>query len=120
MRVKRRWKIKRCKKGVLHRFPNLKVGFILASPPFNVSDWGGERLREDKRWKFGGPLVGNATVAWVQHIVHHMAPTGLTGFVLANGSMSSNQSGEVLFISFDNGDCRGRWFRRNLLARGGA
>ncbi len=76
------------------RFPDLKADFILANPPFNVSDWGGDRLREDKRWKFGVPPVGNANFAWVQHIVHHLAPTGHAGFVLANGSMSSNQSGE--------------------------
>jgi type I restriction enzyme M protein len=75
-------------------FLNLKAGFILANPPFNVSDWGGERLRDDKRWKYGVPPVGNANFAWVQHIVHHLAPTGVAGFVLANGSMSSNQSGE--------------------------
>jgi len=76
------------------RFPDLKADFILANPPFNVSDWGGERLREDKRWKCGVPPVGNANFAWVQHIIHHLAPTGTAGFVLANGSMSSNQSGE--------------------------
>jgi len=76
------------------RFPDLKADFILANPPFNVSNWGGERLREDKRWKYGVPPVGNANFAWVQHMVHHLAPTGLAGFVLANGSMSSNQSGE--------------------------
>jgi type I restriction enzyme M protein len=76
------------------RFPDLKADFILANPPFNVSDWGGERLRDDKRWKFGVPPAGNANFAWVQHIIHHLAPTGLAGFVLANGSMSSNQSGE--------------------------
>jgi type I restriction enzyme M protein len=76
------------------RFPDLKADFILANPPFNVSDWGGERLRDDKRWKFGVPPAGNANFAWVQHIVHHLAPAGVAGFVLANGSMSSNQSGE--------------------------
>jgi type I restriction enzyme M protein len=76
------------------RHPDLKADYILANPPFNVSDWGGERLREDKRWKYGVPPSGNANFAWVQHIVHHLAPTGLAGFVLANGSMSSNQSGE--------------------------
>jgi type I restriction enzyme M protein len=76
------------------RFPDLKADFILANPPFNVSDWGGELLREDKRWKYGVPPVGNANFAWVQHIIHHLAPTGVAGFVLANGSMSSNQSGE--------------------------
>ncbi|MCS7091574.1 MAG: type I restriction-modification system subunit M [Limisphaera sp.] len=76
------------------KFPDLKADFILANPPFNVSDWGGERLREDKRWQFGVPPVGNANFAWVQHIIYHLAPTGYAGFVLANGSMSSNQSGE--------------------------
>ncbi len=76
----------------LHK--DLKADFILANPPFNDSDWGGERLREDVRWKYGVPPVGNANLAWVQHFIHHLSPTGLTGFVLANGSMSSNQSGE--------------------------
>ncbi len=76
------------------RFPDLKADYILANPPFNVSDWGGERLRDDKRWRFGVPPVGNANFAWVQHIIHHLSPTGVAGFVLANGSMSSNQSGE--------------------------
>ncbi len=76
------------------RFPDLKADFILANPPFNMKEWGGERLREDKRWKFGTPPVRNANFAWVQHMIHHLAPTGYAGFVLANGSMSSNQSGE--------------------------
>jgi len=76
------------------RHPDLKADFILANPPFNVSDWGGERLRDDKRWQYGRPPAGNANFAWVQHIVHHLAPAGVAGFVLANGSMSSNQSGE--------------------------
>jgi type I restriction enzyme M protein len=76
------------------RFPDLKADYILANPPFNVSDWGGDRLREDKRWKFGAPPSGNANFAWVQHMIYHLAPTGIAGFVLANGSMSSNQSGE--------------------------
>jgi type I restriction enzyme M protein len=76
------------------RHPDLKADFILANPPFNVSDWGGDRLRDDKRWQFGAPPAGNANFAWVQHIVHHLAPAGVAGFVLANGSMSSNQSGE--------------------------
>ena len=74
--------------------PDLKADFILANPPFNVSDWGGERLVEDKRWRYGIPPKGNANFAWVQHMVHHLAPNGVAGFVLANGSMSSNQSGE--------------------------
>jgi type I restriction enzyme M protein len=76
------------------RHPDLKADFILANPPFNVSDWGGDRLREDKRWRYGVPPAGNANFAWVQHIVNHLAPAGVAGFVLANGSMSSNQSGE--------------------------
>ncbi len=76
------------------RFPDLKADFILANPPFNMKEWGGERLRDDKRWKYGVPPTGNANFAWVQHIIHHLAPTGVAGFVLANGSMSSNQSGE--------------------------
>jgi type I restriction enzyme M protein len=74
--------------------PDLKADFILANPPFNMSDWGGERLREDKRWKYGVPPNGNANYAWVQHFVHHLAPNGTAGFVLANGSMSSNTSAE--------------------------
>ena len=77
-----------------NRHPDLKADFILANPPFNVSDWGGERLTEDKRWQYGAPPKGNANFAWVQHIVHHLSPGGVAGFVLANGSMSSSQSGE--------------------------
>jgi len=76
------------------RHPDLKADFILANPPFNISDWGGERLRDDKRWQYGTPPARNANFAWVQHIVNHLAPAGVAGFVLANGSMSSNQSGE--------------------------
>ncbi len=74
--------------------PDLRADFILANPPFNISDWGGERLQNDKRWQYGAPPARNANFAWVQHIVHHLAPTGVAGLVLANGSMSSNQSGE--------------------------
>ena len=77
-----------------YRHPDLKADYILANPPFNVSDWRGELLKDDKRWKYGVPPAGNANFAWVQHIIHHLAPTGTAGFVLANGSMSSNQSGE--------------------------
>ena len=73
---------------------DLKADYILANPPFNISDWGGERLKEDVRWKFGVPPAGNANYAWLQHIYHHLAPNGTAGIVLANGSMSSNQSGE--------------------------
>ena len=76
------------------RHPDLRADFILANPPFNVSDWGGERLTDDKRWRYGVPPPRNANFAWVQHIVHHLAPAGAAGFVLANGSMSSAQSGE--------------------------
>ena len=76
------------------RHPDLRADFILANPPFNVSDWGGERLADDKRWRYGVPPRRNANFAWVQHIIHHLAPDGTAGFVLANGSMSSNQSGE--------------------------
>ena len=76
------------------RHPDLKADFILANPPFNVSDWGGEQLRDDSRWEFGVPPVGNANFAWVQHFLYHLSPRGTAGFVLANGSMSSNQSNE--------------------------
>ena len=76
------------------RHPDLRADYILANPPFNVSDWGGERLRDDRRWEYGVPPAGNANYAWVQHFLYHLAPRGIAGFVLANGSMSSNQSGE--------------------------
>jgi len=76
------------------RHPDLKADFILANPPFNVKDWGGDRLTDDKRWQFGVPPARNANFAWVQHMVHHLSPSGIAGFVLANGSMSSQQSGE--------------------------
>ncbi|MHB8143729.1 MAG: class I SAM-dependent DNA methyltransferase [Thermoleophilia bacterium] len=74
--------------------PDLKADYVLANPPFNDSDWRGELLAGDRRWAYGVPPKGNANFAWVQHFIHHLAPTGLAGFVLANGSMSSNQSGE--------------------------
>ena len=74
--------------------PDLKADYILANPPFNSSDGGGDRLREDRRWVYGVPPTGNANFAWVQHFMSHLAPNGLAGFVLANGSLSSNQSGE--------------------------
>jgi type I restriction enzyme M protein len=74
--------------------PDLKADYVLANPPFNSSDWGGERLKDDVRWKYGTPPKGNANFAWVQHFIHHLNPKGQAGFVLANGSMSSNQSGE--------------------------
>ncbi|MBN1546939.1 MAG: SAM-dependent DNA methyltransferase [Syntrophaceae bacterium] len=74
--------------------PDLKADYVLANPPFNDSDWRGELLKDDKRWKFGKPPASNANYAWVQHFIHHLTPKGIAGFVLANGSMSSNQSGE--------------------------
>ncbi|MGH7145051.1 MAG: type I restriction-modification system subunit M [Planctomycetota bacterium] len=74
--------------------PDLKADYVLANPPFNDSDWRGDLLKEDKRWKYGVPPAGNANYAWVQNFIHHLAPNGMAGFVLANGSMSSNQSGE--------------------------
>ncbi len=76
------------------RNPDLKADYVLANPPFNDSDWRGDLLRDDKRWRYGVPPSGNANFAWVQHFISHLAPTGMAGFVLANGSMSSNQSGE--------------------------
>lgn len=76
------------------RHPDLKADWVLANPPFNDSDWRGELLKEDKRWVCGVPPASNANFAWMQHFIHHLAPHGLAGFVLANGSMSSNQSNE--------------------------
>jgi type I restriction enzyme M protein len=82
--------------GSFHKdeLKDLRFDYILANPPFNISDWGGERLREDARWIYGAPPVGNANYAWLQHILWHLAPNGTAGVVLANGSMSSAQSGE--------------------------
>lgn len=82
--------------GSFHKdeLKDLRFDYILANPPFNISDWGGDRLREDGRWKYGVPPVGNANYAWLQHIAHHLSPNGLAGIVLANGSLTSNQSGE--------------------------
>jgi type I restriction enzyme M protein len=85
----------------------MNADYILANPPFNISDWGGERLREDVRWQFGAPPVGNANYAWLQHIVYHLAPFGTAGVVLANGSMSSNQSGE--------GDIRSKMIEQDIV-----
>lgn len=91
------------------RHPDLKANFILANPPFNVSDWGGERVREDKRWQYGVPPAGNANFAWVQHIVHHLAPAGVAGFVLGNISLTSETGGEDLirkgFVDANLVDC---------------
>ncbi|MGF7431891.1 N-6 DNA methylase [Thermoanaerobacterium thermosaccharolyticum] len=78
----------------LHK--NLKADYILANPPFNVSEWGGERLTEDARWKYGIPPAGNANYAWLQHMIFHLSPNGVAGVVLANGSLSSGYSeGEI-------------------------
>ena len=76
------------------KHPDLKADYVLANPPFNSKDWRGELLKDDQRWKYGTPPPRNANFAWVQHFIHHLSPTGMAGFVLANGSMSSNQSGE--------------------------
>ncbi len=76
----------------LHK--DLKADFILANPPFNISDWGGESLKDDVRWRFGIPPRGSANFAWIEHVIHHLAPRGVAGFVMANGSMSSKSSGE--------------------------
>ena len=76
------------------RHPDLKANFILANPPFNISDWNGEQLRDDIRWKYGLPPVGNANYAWLQHFAYKLSPTGTAGIVLANGSMNSNTGGE--------------------------
>lgn len=74
--------------------PDLRADFILTNPPFNISDWGGERLQDDPRWQYGPPPPGNANFAWIQHMLAHLAPTGTMATVLANGSLSSQQSGE--------------------------
>jgi type I restriction enzyme M protein len=73
---------------------DLKADFIIANPPFNVSDWSGELLRNDGRWKFGTPPAGNANYAWIQHFLYHLSPSGSAGFVLAKGSLTSKSSGE--------------------------
>lgn len=76
----------------LHK--TLKADYILANPPFNISDWGGGELIDDVRWKYGIPPEGNANYAWLQHMIYHLAPNGCAGIVLANGSLSSNTSNE--------------------------
>ncbi|HOH84592.1 MAG TPA: N-6 DNA methylase, partial [Bacteroidales bacterium] len=74
--------------------PDLKADFILANPPFNDSDWSGELLQKDGRWKYGLPPAGNANYAWIQHFIYHLAPSGIAGFVLSKGSLTTNTSGE--------------------------
>lgn len=76
----------------LHK--NLKADYIMANPPFNISDWGADKLKEDKRWVYGTPPNSNANFAWIQHMISHLSPNGEIGLVLANGSLSTNQSGE--------------------------
>lgn len=74
--------------------PTLKADFIMANPPFNLSNWGQDKLKDDKRWKYGTPPAGNANYAWIQHMIYHLAPNGKIGLVLANGALSSRSSGE--------------------------
>jgi type I restriction enzyme M protein len=74
--------------------PSLKADYILANPPFNMSDWGGNLLEDDARWKYGLPPTGNANYAWMQHFIHHLSHNGRAGFVLSNGSMSTSTKGE--------------------------
>jgi type I restriction enzyme M protein len=73
---------------------DLKADYILANPPFNMSDWGGDVLKSDARWQYGSPPARNANYAWIQHFIHHLAPNGVAGFVMSNGSLTSNASGE--------------------------
>ncbi|MEP2533844.1 class I SAM-dependent DNA methyltransferase [Shimia sp.] len=79
---------------VKNAFPDERFDYILANPPFNISDWSGDMLREDARWKYGAPPVGNANFAWIQHIYHQLSTSGIGGVVMANGSMSSMSGGE--------------------------
>jgi hypothetical protein len=99
---------------------DLKADFILANPPFNVSDWSGEHLRADSRWKYGAPPVGNANYAWLQHFAHKLSPSGTAGIVLANGSMNSNSGGEgeIRKNMIEAGliDCMVAWFFRHTTA----
>ena len=88
--------------------PTLKADFVMANPPFNLSDWGADRLAEDQRWKYGVPPAGNANFAWLQHMIYHLAPYGKIGMVLANGSLSSQTGGE--------GDIRRRIIEDDLVA----
>ena len=74
--------------------PTLKADFVLANPPFNMSDWGADKLQDDARWKYGIPPAGNANFAWLQHMIYHLSPNGQIGMVLANGSLSSQTGGE--------------------------
>lgn len=97
--------------GSFHKddLKDLRFDYSLANPPFNDSDWGGDRLREDARWRYGVPPVSNANFAWLQHVLWHLSPNGTAGVVLANGSMSSAQSGEDMIrramVEADVVDC---------------
>ena len=75
-------------------FPDLKADFVMANPPFNLKDWGGETIRDDRRWEYAVPPAANANFAWMQHMLYHLAPTGRMGLLLSNGSMSSNTNTE--------------------------
>ena len=86
---------------------DLKADYIIANPPFNVSDWGGDLLRKDGRWQYGVPPTGNANYAWIQHFLYHLAPNGQAGFVLAKGSLTTKTSGE--------GDIRKALVENNLI-----
>ena len=79
---------------VKNELPDLRADYVLANPPFNVSDWSGDKLKDDPRWTYGAPPAGNANYGWLQHILRHLAPNAMAGVILANGSMSSNSGGE--------------------------
>ena len=106
--VAQRWQLADALRGSMDA---VEYKHVVLGPFFlkYISDWGGERLRDDKRWQYGVQPAGNANFAWVQHIVHHLAPAGLAAFALASGSMSSNQSdeGEIRrnLIEADPMDC---------------
>jgi type I restriction enzyme M protein len=83
---------------------DLKADYIIANPPFNVSDWSGDLLRKDGRWQYGVPPEGNANFAWMQHFIYHLSPSGQAGVVLAKGALTSKSSGE--------GEIRKAWWKR--------
>lgn len=87
--------------------PTLKADFIMANPPFNLSNWGQDKLKDDKRWEYGIPPAGNANYAWIQHMIHHLAPGGKIGLVLANGALSTQSGGE--------GEIRKRIIEKDLI-----
>lgn len=87
--------------------PTLRADFIMANPPFNLSNWGQDKLKDDKRWEYGIPPAGNANYAWIQHMIHHLAPGGKIGLVLANGALSTQSGGE--------GEIRKRIIEKDLI-----